>query len=227
MTQYKTIAESNNFIVLDQYNKFVEEPNAGYQTEGSLEREFIRDLQAQGYEYLQWLNNHDELIKNLRAQLQRLNNVVFSDAEWQRFLEEYLDKPSDSLIEKTRKIHDDYIYDLVFDNGRIQNIYLLDKKNLANNTVQVINQFKQTGSYDNRYDVTILVNGLPLVHIELKKRGVAIREALTKFTVTAKKVSIKKILSLNIFRFLSFLMARILAILLIRLNAIRIATTSQ
>ena len=180
MTQYKTIAESNNFIVLDQYNKFVEEPNAGYQTEGSLEREFIRDLQAQGYEYLQGLNNHDELIKNLRVQLQRLNNVVFSDAEWQRFLEEYLDKPSDSLIDKTRKIHDDYIYDFVFDNGRIQNIYLLDKKNLSNNTVQVINQFEQTGSYDNRYDVTILVNGLPLVHIELKKRGVAIREAFNQ-----------------------------------------------
>ena len=180
MTQYKTIAESNNFIVLDQYNKLVEEPNAGYQTEGSLEREFIRDLQAQGYEYLQGLNNHDELIKNLRAQLQRLNNVVFSDAEWRRFLEEYLDKPSDSLIEKTRKIHDDYIYDFVFDNGRIQNIYLLDKRNLANNTLQVINQFEQTGSYDNRYDVTILVNGLPLVHIELKKRGVAIREAFNQ-----------------------------------------------
>ena len=180
MTQYKTIAESNNFIVLDQYNKFVEEPNAGYQTEGSLEREFIRDLQAQGYEYLQGLNGHDALVKNLRAQLQRLNNVVFSDAEWRRFLEEYLDKPSDSLIEKTRKVHDDYIYDFVFDNGRIQNIYLLDKKNLANNTLQVINQFEQTGSYDNRYDVTILVNGLPLVHIELKKRGVAIREAFNQ-----------------------------------------------
>jgi type I restriction enzyme R subunit len=180
MPQYKTIAESNNFIVLDQYNKFVEEPNAGYQTEGSLEREFIRDLRAQGYEYLQEINGHDALIKNLRAQLQRLNNVVFSDAEWRRFLEEYLDKPSDSLIEKTRKIHDDYIYDFVFDDGHIQNIYLLDKKNLANNTVQVINQFEQTGSYDNRYDVTILVNGLPLVHIELKKRGVAIREAFNQ-----------------------------------------------
>ena len=180
MTQYKTIAESNNFIVLDQYNKLVEEPNAGYQTEGSLEREFIRDLQAQGYEYLQELNSHDALVKNLRVQLQRLNNVVFSDAEWRRFLEEYLDKPSDSLIEKTRKIHDDSIYDFVFDNGRIQNIYLLDKKNLANNTLQVINQFEQTGSYDNRYDVTILVNGLPLVHVELKKRGVAIREAFNQ-----------------------------------------------
>ena len=180
MTQYKTIAESNNFIVLDQYNKFVEEPNAGYQTEGSLEREFIRDLQAQGYEYLQGLNSHDALVKNLRVQLQRLNNVVFSDAEWRRFLEEYLDKSSDSLIEKTRKVHDDYIYDFVFDNGRIQNIYLLDKRNLANNTLQVINQFEQTGSYDNRYDATILVNGLPLVHIELKKRGVAIREAFNQ-----------------------------------------------
>ena len=180
MTQYKTIAESNNFIVLDQYKKFVEEPNAGYQTEGSLEREFIRDLQAQGYEYLQGLNSHDALVKNLRVQLQRLNNVVFSDAEWRRFLEEYLDKSSDSLIEKTRKVHDDYIYDFVFDNGRIQNIYLLDKRNLANNTLQVINQFEQTGSYDNRYDATILVNGLPLVHIELKKRGVAIREAFNQ-----------------------------------------------
>lgn len=180
MTQHKTIVESNHFIVLDQYENFVEEPNAGYQTEGRLEREFICDLQAQGYGYLQGLNNHDALVKNLRAQLQRLNNVVFSDAEWQRFLEEYLDKPSDSLIEKTRKIHDDYIYDFVFDNGRIQNIYLLDKKNLSNNTLQVINQFEQTGKYDNRYDVTILVNGLPLVHIELKKRGVAIREAFNQ-----------------------------------------------
>ena len=180
MTQYKTIAESNNFIVLDQYNKLVEEPNAGYQTEGNLEREFIRDLRAQGYEYLQEINGHDALVKNLRVQLQRLNNIVFSDAEWRRFLEEYLDKPSDSLIEKTRKVHDDYIYDFVFDNGRIQNIYLLDKRNLANNSLQVINQFEQTGNYDNRYDVTILVNGLPLVHIELKKRGVAIREAFNQ-----------------------------------------------
>jgi len=181
MINYSTITESNNFIVLDQYKKFVvEEPNAGYQTEGSLEREFIRDLQAQGYEYLQELNGHDALVKNLRVQLQRLNNVVFSDAEWRRFLEEYLDKPSDTLIEKTRKIHDNYIYDFVFDDGHIQNIYLLDKKNLANNALQVINQFEQTGSYDNRYDVTILVNGLPLVHIELKKRGVAIREAFNQ-----------------------------------------------
>ncbi|MBN6070395.1 type I restriction endonuclease subunit R [Aggregatibacter actinomycetemcomitans] len=180
MTQYKTIAESNNFIVLDQYTKCVEEPRAGYQTEDSLEREFIRDLQGQGYRYLPEINNHEKLLINLRNQLQTLNNVIFSDAEWTRFLEEYLDKPADNLIEKTRKIHDDYIYDFVFDNGRIQNIYLLDKKNIANNKLQVINQFEQTGNYDNRYDVTVLVNGLPLIHIELKKRGVAIREAFNQ-----------------------------------------------
>ena len=180
MTQYKTIAESNNFIVLDQYTKCVEEPRAGYQTEDSLEREFIRDLQGQGYQYLPEINNHEKLLINLRNQLQHLNNVTFSDAEWTRFLEEYLNKPADNLIEKTRKIHDDYIYDFVFDNGRIQNIYLLDKKNITNNKLQVINQFEQTGNYDNRYDVTILVNGLPLVHIELKKRGVAIREAFNQ-----------------------------------------------
>ncbi|QEH45565.1 type I restriction endonuclease subunit R [Aggregatibacter actinomycetemcomitans] len=178
--QYKTIAESNNFIVLDQYTKCVEEPRAGYQTEDSLEREFIRDLQGQGYQYLPEINNQEKLLINLRNQLQNLNNVTFSDAEWTRFLEEYLDKPADNLIEKTRKIHDDYIYDFVFDNGRIQNIYLLDKKNITNNKLQVINQFEQTGNYDNRYDVTVLVNGLPLVHIELKKRGVAIREAFNQ-----------------------------------------------
>ena len=143
------------------------------------------------------------------------------------FLEEYLDKPSDSLIEKTRKIHDDYIYDFVFDDGHIQNIYLLDKKNLANNALQVINQFEQTGSYDNRYDVTILVNGLPLVHIELRNAAWPFVKPLIKFTAIAKKVSIKKILSLNIFRFLSFLMAQIPAILPTLQSAIKTATTSQ
>jgi type I restriction enzyme, R subunit len=116
----------------------------------------------------------------VREQLQTLNNVQFSDGEWLRFVETWLDKPSDGIIEKTRKIHDDYIHDFVFDDGRIQNIYLLDKKNIARNKVQVIKQFEQTGSHANRYDVTILVNGLPLVQVELKKRGVAIREAFNQ-----------------------------------------------
>ena len=172
------IAESNSFIVLDKYTKCP----AGefYQSEDALERELIRDLQNQGYEYLPNLNTPAQMLANLREQLQNLNGVQFLDSEWQRFVEEYLDKPSDNSIDKTRKIHDDYIYDFVFDDGRIQNIYLLDKKNVTRNKLQVIKQFEQTGSHANRYDVSILVNGLPLVQIELKKRGVAIREAFNQ-----------------------------------------------
>ena len=179
MSDYKTIAESKNFIVLDKYApewKVAE----GYQSEGDLEREFIQDLQNQGYEYLPVLNTPEALLANVRVQLQTLNNVQFADGEWLRLVETWLDKPSDGIVEKTRKIHDDYIHDFVFDDGRIQNIYLLDKKNIARNKVQVIKQFEQTGSHANRYDVTILVNGLPLVQVELKKRGVAIREAFNQ-----------------------------------------------
>ena len=182
MTDYKTIAETKNFIVLDKYTKEWQlcEGNPGYQSEGDLEREFIADLRNQGYEYLPDLNSPEKMLANVRVQLQELNKVQFSDGEWLRFVETYLDKPSDSIIDKTRKIHDDYIYDFVFDDGHIQNIYLVDKKNIARNTCQVINQFEQTGSHLNRYDVTVLVNGLPLVQIELKKRGVAIREAFNQ-----------------------------------------------
>ncbi len=140
----------------------------------------IQDLLNQGYEYLPGLNTPEALLANVRVQLQTLNNVQFADGEWLRFVETWLDKPSDGIVEKTRKIHDDYIHDFVFDDGRIQNIYLLDKKNIARNKVQVIKQFEQTGSHANRYDVTILVNGLPLVQVELKKRGVAIREAFNQ-----------------------------------------------
>ncbi|MGM3192735.1 type I restriction endonuclease subunit R [Dickeya dadantii subsp. dieffenbachiae] len=175
----KTIAESNNFIVLDTYTQEWKVAE-NYQSEGDLEQELIQDLVNQGYEYLPSLNNPDTLLANVRVQLQTLNKVQFSDSEWLRFVETFLNKPSDSIIDKTRKIHDDYIHDFVFDDGRIKNIYLLDKKNIARNKVQVIKQFEQTGNHANRYDVTILVNGLPLVQIELKKRGVAIREAFNQ-----------------------------------------------
>ena len=179
MTDYKTIAESRNFIVLDKYVK-ANQANDSYQSEYDLERELIGDLKNQGYEYLPGLNRPDALLANVRVQLQALNNVQFADGEWLRFVETWLDKPSDGIVEKTRKIHDDYIHDFVFDDGRIQNITLLDKKNIARNKVQVIKQFEQTGTHANRYDVTILVNGLPLVQVELKKRGVAIREAFNQ-----------------------------------------------
>lgn len=186
MMDCKAIAESNNFIVLDKYTK-IEQQGAGYQTEADLERELIADLVNQGYEYITKLTTPKAMFENVRVQLQLLNKMEFSDDEWKRFCEEYLDKPSDSHIDKTRKIHNDYIYDFVFDDGHIQNIYLVDKKDIAKNKLQVISQFEQTGTHANRYDVTILVNGLPLVQVELKKRGIAIKEAFNQVNRYSKE----------------------------------------
>ncbi|HJD91065.1 type I restriction endonuclease subunit R [Bacteroides coprosuis] len=182
MTEYTPIAESKNFIVLDKYTKdsVVNEAATVYQSEAALEQELIQDLVNQGYERVTNLTTVGAMLANVRKQIQALNEMEFTDSEWARYVEEYLDKPSDNLVEKTRKIHDDYIYDFVFDDGHIQNIYLVDKKNIARNKVQVISQFEQTGTHANRYDVTLLVNGLPLVQVELKKRGVAIREAFNQ-----------------------------------------------
>ncbi|MFS0952242.1 HsdR family type I site-specific deoxyribonuclease [Enterococcus thailandicus] len=179
MRDYKPIAESNNFIVLDKYTK-IDSQVTNYQTEADLERELIQDLVNQGYEHLTSVTTPEKMLANVRVQLQNLNNVEFTEAEWVRFCVQFLDNPSDNTIDKTRKIHTDYIYDFVFDDGHIQNIYLVDKKNVAKNKVQVISQFEQKGTQANRYDVTILVNGLPLVQVELKKRGIAIREAFNQ-----------------------------------------------
>lgn len=179
MADFKPIAESNNFIVLDKYTK-IDSQVTNYQTEADLERELIQDLVNQGYEHLTSVTTPEKMLANVRVQLQNLNNVEFTEAEWVRFCVQFLDNPSDNTIDKTRKIHTDYIYDFVFDDGHIQNIYLVDKKNVAKNKVQVISQFEQKGTQANRYDVTILVNGLPLVQVELKKRGIAIREAFNQ-----------------------------------------------
>ncbi|MCI4661664.1 MAG: type I restriction endonuclease subunit R [Neomegalonema sp.] len=180
MTQKTTpIAETNRFIVLDKYVRAWEAVDS-YQSEADLERELVQDLARQGYEFLPDLKSTSAMLANVRVQLQALNDVSFTDQEWARFVETYLDKPSDSATDKARKIHDDYIFDFVFDDGRIQNVYLVDKANVCRNKVQVIKQFEQAGTHANRYDVTILVNGLPLVQVELKKRGVAIREAFNQ-----------------------------------------------
>ncbi|WP_370611546.1 HsdR family type I site-specific deoxyribonuclease [Klebsiella aerogenes] len=176
--QTHTIAESNNFIVLDKFTK-TQDPGESYQSESDLERELIQDLRNQGYDFVS-MTSQQAMLANVRTQLQTLNGLVFNDSEWRRFCESYLDSPSDSSLDKTRKIHIDYICDFTFDNGQLENIYLIDKKNLVRNKVQVIQQFEQTGSHANRYDVTLLVNGLPLVQVELKKRGVAIREAFNQ-----------------------------------------------
>lgn len=177
--QTKPIAESKNFIVLDKYTSDWTAADH-YQSEAELERELIKDLSNQGYEFLPALTSPEAMLANVRERLEDLNSVRFSDEEWQRFVASYLDNPSDGIIDKTRKVHDDYIHDFVFDDGRIQNIYLFDKANIARNKLQVIKQFEQVGLHANRYDVTILVNGLPLVQIEVKKRGVAIREAFNQ-----------------------------------------------
>lgn len=171
-----TIAEMTGGIILAKFDKNNRVGGGSYQSEAELERELIANLVAQGYERANFKTS-DELYKNLKVQIERLNNITFSDSEWERFLIEYLDAPNDGMVEKTRKIQEDYIYDFTFDDGYSKNIKIIDKKNIHNNYLQVVNQVVGGARNENRYDVTILVNGLPLVHIELKKRGALIQEA--------------------------------------------------
>ena len=179
MKQTNPIAETANYIVLDQYER-IPLLDGSYQSEAQLEEELISDLQRQGYEYAPEIRTPEALLKNVRAQIEHLNEISCTDEEWVRFCTEFVDSPGDSATEKAKKIHEAPVYDFIFDDGRMKNIYLFDKRNLSRNQVQVINQMEQTGSHTNRYDVTILINGLPLVHIELKRRGVAIREAFNQ-----------------------------------------------
>lgn len=175
--KYKTspIAEMQGGIVLARFEK-PERRVEEYQTESQLEENMINNLVSQGYERLD-VRSMDDLYANLRVQIEKLNDIKFSDSEWKRFLLEYLDAPNDGIIEKTRKIQENHIYDFIFDDGRLRNIKIIDKRNIHNNHLQVVNQVTVA---KNRYDVSILVNGLPLVHIELKKRGVNIREAFNQ-----------------------------------------------
>ncbi len=179
MTAYNIIASTDESTVVAEYSPEYRAV-ADYQSEADLEREFIRLLAGQGYEYIQ-IHDESALIKNLRIQLETLNGVTFTDSEWERFFSENVAGANDGIVEKTRKIQDDYIQVLKRDDGTTKNVYLLDKKNIHNNRLQVINQYEESGgARETRYDVTILVNGLPLVHIELKRRGVAIREAFNQ-----------------------------------------------
>ena len=171
-----TIAEMTGGIILAKFDKNNRVGGGSYQSESELERELIANLVAQGYERADFKTS-DELYANLKVQIERLNNITFSDSEWERFLIEYLDAPNEGMIEKTRKIQEDYIYDFIFDDGHLKNIKIIDKKNIHNNYLQVVNQVVGGARNENRYDVTILVNGLPLVHIELKKRGALVQEA--------------------------------------------------
>jgi type I restriction enzyme R subunit len=182
MTTYNPIACTDEATVVAEYISDQTRSDS-YQSEAELEREFIRLLTGQGYERLT-ITSEAELIANLRRQLEALNGITFSDGEWERFFGECIASQSEGIVEKTRKIQDDHIQILKRDDSSTKNVYLLDKKNIHNNRLQVINQYDQrdagSDSRSARYDVTILVNGLPLVHIELKRRGVAIREAFNQ-----------------------------------------------
>ena len=182
MSYFNIVAETNENTVVTEHTPVTKRSDA-YQSEAALEAEFIRLLTEQGYEYLP-IHSEEDLVLNLRRQLEKLNNYVFSDSEWKQFFSECVANKNEGIAEKTRKIQEDYVQVLHRDNGTTKNISLIDKKNVHNNSVQVINQYvigQDAGvKHDNRYDVTVFVNGLPLVHIELKRRGVAIREAFNQ-----------------------------------------------
>lgn len=179
MSQYNIIAESAEYTVVSEYEHAVSTSEA-YQSEADLEKEFIRLLGEQGYEYLP-IHTEADLVSNLRTSLEKLNGYRFTDNEWEHFFNECIANKNDDIVAKTARIQEDYIQVLKRDNGESRNIYLIDKKNIHNNFVQVINQYvEEGGNYDTRYDVTVLVNGLPLVHIELKRRGVQLKEAFNQ-----------------------------------------------
>ena len=179
MSKYNIVMEMKNATVVSEYQPEKKRSDA-YQSEAALEKEFIRMLTEQGYDYLT-INDSTALVNNLRAQLELLNDYKFSENEWTRFFNNNISNNNEGIVEKTRKIQEDYIQVLKKDDGTSRNIYLIDKKNIHNNRLQVINQYVENdGNYDNRYDVSVLVNGLPLVHIELKRRGVALKEAFNQ-----------------------------------------------
>lgn len=179
MSYFNIVAATNENTVVTEYEP-VKTRSESYQSEAALEREFIRMLTEQGYEYLP-IHSETELIANLRCRLEALNGIQFSEGEWERFFKECLADPNEHIVEKTRKMQEDFVQVLKRDDGSSKNITLIDKKNIHNNCLQVINQYvvrtTERARHNNRYDVTVLVNGFPMVHIELKRRGVAIREA--------------------------------------------------
>lgn len=180
MSIYNIVASTDEATVVAEYAAEYNVRPEKYQSEAELEREFIRQLTSQGYEYIS-VHNEAALIENLRKQLELLNDFTFTDSEWDRFFTECIANTNEGIVEKTRKIQDDHIQILKREDGTTKNIYFLDKKNIHNNRLQVINQYEEAGGkHETRYDVTILVNGLPLVHVELKRRGVAIREAFNQ-----------------------------------------------
>ena len=209
MPYFNIVAETSENTVVTEYEP-VKKRSDSYQSESALEQEFIRLLCEQGYEYLP-VHTERDLIINLRKKLEELNQYQFSDTEWEDFFKNTIANPNEHIVEKTRTIQEDNVKVLKRDSGETKNITLIDKTNIHNNRLQVINQYivgkEDSAKYDNRYDVTVLVNGLPLVHIELKRRGVAIREAFNQIDRYQRESFWADCMST--FRSLSFPMARI------------------
>src|SRR5690625_942140 len=187
--RFDPVAVSSESTVVAEY---VADPNGaqGFQSESALEAEFIRLLESQAYEFLP-ITSEADLVGNLRAQLEIVNDFVFSDSEWERFFSTAIASAGDGPVEKTVRVQEDHVQLLIRDDGSTKNITLLDKVNIHNNRLQVINQYETDrgeggARYANRYDVTVLVNGLPMVHVELKRRGVDIREAFNQINRYAR-----------------------------------------
>ena len=167
---YNIVAETNEATVVAKYTP-EKRKSTDYQSEAELEKDFIYRLTQQGYGYVN-IKNEKDLISNLRTQVEKLNNFKFSDKEWEQFYSKIIANGNEGILEKTRKIQDDNVQILTCDNGSTKNIKIIDKKNIHNNFLQILNQYEEDGgTHETRYDVTILVNGFPLVHIELKRRG--------------------------------------------------------
>ncbi len=176
--RFEPIAVTSENTVVSEYEATVRKAK-GYESEAELEQAFVTLLQGQAYEYLR-IGSEEELVANLRVQLEKLNKIIFSDSEWEKFFSESIASEKDGIVEKTKRFQEDHIRLLKRDSGETKNIYLIDKQYIHNNSVQVLNQYEVEGNRKNRYDITVLVNGLPLVHIELKRRGVDIREAFNQ-----------------------------------------------
>ena len=216
MPYFNIVAETSENTVVTEYEP-VKKRSDSYQSEAALEQEFIRMLCEQGYEYLP-IHTESDLVSNLRRQLEELNHYIFSDTEWEDFFHNAIANPNEHIVEKTRKIQEDHIQNLRRDDGSTKNITLIDKKNIHNNRLQVINQYvvstKDGAKHDNRYDVTVLVNGFPLVHIELKRRGVAIRRLSIRLSATRESLSGRAVGCMNTSRFLLSPMEQIRNIIL-------------
>ena len=178
MNKFSMVAENANSTVVGEFTP-AKTRATNYQSEADLEQAFIELLESQAYDFLN-IKTEVDLTNNLRIQLEKLNNYKFSDTEWERFFVTTIANKNEGIEEKTAKIQEDHVQLMTRDSGEVKNIYLIDKANIHNNSLQAINQYETEGNHANRYDVTVLVNGLPLVHVELKRRGIALQEAFNQ-----------------------------------------------